>query len=239
MYRNERAPRRRHPVRVTVLVVVLLVIVGLLIAADFAARSWAENKTAAEIQQHGFPKKPSVDIEGFPFLTQVASHKLNDVQISSSNVPEGPLDIASINASLKDVQINGRFNGGTIGTLNGTAAITFPALADALASEAGSLGALAKSSLTFSAAGPSEVKATLHVLVFSGTAVWRVTVRHGNAIHIRLVSAGGLPKSVLSPIADKTLQLNSLPLGLTIQSISVNSSGLVGVLAGQNVSFGS
>jgi hypothetical protein len=237
MYGNDRRVRRRHPLRTSI--IVLIVLIGLFIAADFAARAYAESKTAAEIQQHGFPKKPSVDIEGFPFLTQVAAHKLNDVQISSSNVTEGPLEIASMSASLKDVHINGGFNGGTIDSLNGTAAITFPALANALASEAGPLGALAKSTLSFSAAGPSEVKATLHVLAFSGTAVWRVTVRHGNAIHIRLVSAGGLPTSVLSPIADKTLQLPSLPLGLQIQSISVNSSGLVGVLTGQNVSFGS
>jgi len=237
MYGNDRRVRRRHPLRTSI--IVLIVLIGLLIAADFAARAYAESKTAAEIQQHGFPKKPSVDIEGFPFLTQVAAHKLNDVQISSGNVTEGPLEIASISASLKDVHLNGRFNGGTIDSLNGTAAITFAALSNALASEAGSLGPLAKSVLSFSAAGPGEVKATLHVLAFSGTAVWRVTVRHGNAIHIRLVSAGGLPTSVLSPIADRTLQLPSLPLGLQIQSISVSSSGLVGVLTGQDVSFGS
>ena len=76
-------------------------------------------------------------------------------------------------------------------------------------------------------------------VVFSGTAVWRVTRTSGRAINIHLVSAGGLPASLLSPISDITLNLPKLPLGLKIQSISVNSSGLVGVLTGQNVSFGS
>lgn len=236
MYRNERPARRRHPLRVSI--IVLIVLVGLLVAADFVARSFAESKTAAEIQQHGFPKKPNVDIEGFPFLTQLAVHKLNDVKISSSNVTEGPLDIASINASLKDVRINGAFRGGTIGSLYGTAAITFAALANAVAAEAGALGPLAKSALTFSAAGPSEVKARLHVLGFSGTVVWRVTAA-GNAINIQLVSTGGLPSFVLRPVSEITLHLRALPLGLQLHSISVNSSGLVGVLTGQNVSFGS
>jgi hypothetical protein len=83
------------------------------------------------------------------------------------------------------------------------------------------------------------VKATLNVLVFSGTAIWRVTKAGGNDINIQLVSTGGLPSSLLSPVSDITLHLPSLPLGLTIQSISVNSSGLVGVLTGKNVSFGS
>jgi hypothetical protein len=236
-YGYDRPARRRHPVRV--IIIVLIVLIALLVAADFAARAFAENKAASEIQQQGFPKKPSVDIEGFPFLTQVASHEFHDIQISSSNVTEGPLDISSIDASLKNVHINGAFSGGTIGTLYGTASITFTALANAMTSQAGSLGQLANAGLTFSAAGPNEVKASLNVLVFSGTAVWRVTRTAGNAINIRLVSAGGLPSSLLSPVSDITLNLPKLPLGLTIQSISVNSSGLVGVLTGQNVSFGS
>jgi hypothetical protein len=233
----DRPVRRRHPLRV--LIIVLIVLIALLVAADFAARAYAENKAASEIQQQGFPKKPSVDIEGFPFLTQVAAHQFHDIQISSSNVTEGPLDIESINASLKNVHINGAFSGGTIGTLHGTAAITFTALENAVTSQAGPLGQLAGAGLTFSAAGPNEVKATLNVVVFSGTAVWRVTKAGGNDINIQLVSTGGLPSSLLSPVSDITLHLPSLPLGLTIQSISVNSSGLVGVLTGKDVSFGS
>ncbi len=236
-YGYSRPARRRHPLRITIIVVVVLA--ALLVGADFAARAFAENKAASEIQQQGFPKKPNVDIEGFPFLTQVAAHKFQDIQISSSNITEGPLDIQSINASLKDVHINGAFSGGTIGTLYGTASITFTALSNAMTSEAGPLGQLANDGLTLSAAGPDEVKASLNVVVFSGTAVWRVTRTDGNDINIQLVSTGGLPASVLSPISDITLRLPSLPLGLKIQSISVTPSGLVGVLTGQNVSFGS
>lgn len=229
--------RRRHPVRV--IIIVLIVLIALLVAADFAARAFAENKAASEIQQQGFPKKPSVDIQGFPFLTQVAAHQFHQINISSTNDTEGPLDISSIDASLKNVHINGAFSGGTIGTLHGTATITFTALANAVTSQAGALGQLANAGLTFSQAGPDEVKASLNVVVFSGTAVWRVTRTSGRAINIHLVSAGGLPTSLLSPISDITLNLPKLPLGLNIQSISVNSSGLVGVLTGQNVSFGS
>lgn len=236
-YGYDRPARRRHPVRV--IIIVLIVLIALLVGADFAARAYAENKAASEIQQQGFPKKPSVDIEGFPFLTQVAAHQFHDIQISSSNDTEGPLDIESINASLKNVHINGAFSGGTIGTLYGTAAITFTALANAVTKEAGPLGQLASAGLTFSAAGPNEVKATLNVVVFSGTAVWRVTKTAGNDINVQLVSTGGLPSSLLSPVSDITLHLPSLPLGLKIQSISVNSSGLVAVLTGQNVNFGS
>jgi LmeA-like phospholipid-binding len=229
--------RRRHPLRVVI--IVLIILIALLVAADFAARAFAENKAASEIQQQGFPKKPSVDIEGFPFLTQVAAKDFKDIQISSSNVTEGPLDISSIDATLQNVHINGAFSGGTIDSLNGTATITFTALANAMTAQAGPLGQLANSALTLSAAGPDEVKATLNAVVFSGTAIWRVTTNGSNDINIQLVSTGGLPRSLLNPLSNITLQLPKLPLGLKIQSITVNSSGLTGTLTGTDVSFGS
>jgi hypothetical protein len=229
--------RRHHPLRI--FIIVLIVLIALLVAVDFAARAFAENKAASEIQQQGFPKKPNVDIEGFPFLTQVAAKDFQDIQISSSNVTEGPLDIASIDATLKNVHINGAFSGGTIDSLNGTATITFTALSNAMTSQAGALGQLANTALTLSAAGPDEVKATLNAVVLTGTAVWRVTTTGSNGINIQLVSTGGLPSSLLSPVKDITLQLPRLPLGLKIQSVTVNSSGLTGTLTGQDVSFGS
>jgi hypothetical protein len=229
--------RRRHPLRIVI--IVLIILIALLVAADFAARAFAENKAASEIQQQGFPKKPSVDIEGFPFLTQVAAKDFKDIQISSSNVIEGPLDIASIDATLRNVHINGAFSGGTIDSLNGTATITFAALSNAMTAQAGPLGQLANTALTLSAAGPDEVKATLNAVVLTGTATWRVTRTGDNSINIQLVSTGGLPSSLLSPVKDIKLNLPKLPLGLQIQSITVSSSGLTGTLTGQDVSFGS
>jgi hypothetical protein len=229
--------RRRHPLRV--FVIVLIVLIALLVAVDFAARAFAENKAASEIQQQGFPKKPNVDIEGFPFLTQVAAKDFQDIQISSSNVTEGPLEIASIDATLKNVHINGAFSGGTIDSLNGTATITFAALANAMTAEAGPLGQLAKTGLTLSAAGPDEVKATLNVVVLKGTAVWRVTTAGDNGINVQLVSAGGLPLSLLKPVASIQVRLPTLPLGLKLQNITVGSAGLTGTLTGTDVSFGS
>jgi hypothetical protein len=229
--------RRRHPLRV--FIIVLIVLIALLVAVDFAARAFAENKAASEIQQQGFPKKPNVDIEGFPFLTQVAAKDFQDIQISSSNVTEGPLEIASIDATLKNVHINGAFSGGTIDSLNGTATITFAALANAMTAEAGPLGQLAKTGLTLSAAGPDEVKATLNVVVLKGTAVWRVSTAGDNGINVQLVSAGGLPLSLLKPVASIQVRLPTLPLGLKLQNITVGSAGLTGTLTGTDVSFGS
>ena len=231
--------RRRHPLRTTIIVVIVLL--GLLVALDFAGRAVAQNKVASEIQQQGFPKKPSVSIKGFPFLTQVISRNFKDIQISSSNIKEGPLLIQSIDATMSGVHVNSSYQGGTVDHLNGTMTVTFPALANAMASQAGALGSLVSSGLTLSDAGNNEVKTSLNLLggLASGTAVWRVTRSGHNDIHIQLVSSSGIGSSVLSGISDITVSLPALPLGMTIQSISVTPTGLVAVITGQNVSFGS
>jgi hypothetical protein len=229
--------RRRHPVRI--LVIVLVVIIGLLVAADFAARAFAENKAASEIQQQGFPKKPSVDIEGFPFLTQVLARNFKTIKLTSSDIKEGPLEIAAIDATADGVRLNSGFGGGTITTVDGTATVTFPALANAMTSEAGPLGALANAGLTLSEAAPNEVKATIDLVVTSGTAVWKVTRTGSNDLNISLVSTGGIAGDLLSPLSNINLRLPALPLGLKIQSVSVTPTGLVASVTGQDVNFGS
>lgn len=130
--------RRRHPLRTVIIVVI--VVLGLLVALDFGARAFAENKMASEIQQQGFPKKPSVSINGFPFLTQVISRDFKNIQVSSSNITEGPLLIQSINATMTGVHVNSSFQSGTVDHLNGTMTVTFPALANAMTSQAWTLG---------------------------------------------------------------------------------------------------
>jgi LmeA-like phospholipid-binding len=231
--------RRRHPLRTTIIVVIVLL--GLLVALDFGARAFAENKMASEIQQQGFPKKPSVSINGFPFLTQVISRDFKDIQVSSDNITEGPLLIQGINATMTGVHVNSSFQSGTIDHLHGTMTVTFAALANAMTSQAGDLGSLIGSGLTLSDAGNNEVKASLNLLggLASGTAVWKVTRTGHNDIHIQLVSSSGIGSAAASEISDITVTLPSLPLGMTIQSISVTPAGLTAVVTGQNVSFGS
>jgi LmeA-like phospholipid-binding len=231
--------RRRHPLRTVIIVVIVLL--GLLVALDFGARAFAENKMASEIKQQGFPKKPSVSINGFPFLTQVISRDFKNIQVSSSNITEGPLLIQSINATMTGVHVNSSFQSGTVDHLNGTMTVTFPALANAMTSQAGNLGSLISSGLTLSDAGNNEVKASLDLLggLASGTAVWKVTRTGGDDINVQLVSSSGIGSAAAGELSDITVPLPKLPLGMTIQSISVTPAGLVAAVTGHNVSFGS
>jgi LmeA-like phospholipid-binding len=229
-------PRRRH--RLRALIIVLIVLAGLLVAADFAARSYAENQVATHIEQQGFPTKPKVTIDGFPFLTQVASRDFHEIQISSGSVTEGPLQIQSINATLNQVLVDSSFSSGTISQATGNADITFAALSSAMTSQSSGLQSVVSGVLTLSAAGPNEVKAAVGVAGIGVTAVWRITLAGPKAINIQLVPGGSLPSQLLGGNSTIILTLPGLPMGLHLASINVTPSGVVASVTGQNVSFG-
>jgi LmeA-like phospholipid-binding len=227
--------------RVRRFVTVLVVVIVLLVALDFAARLVAENVVASKIEHQGLQHKPDVSIDGFPFLTQVASRDFERVNLTAADQTAGPVTITTINATARNIKLNSfAFSSGTIGSLSGTALISFSSLGNALAQQVGPLGSLLNGAgLNLTDAGSHEVKASLNVLVVSGSATWRVTLLSGNQLNIRLVSSGGLPSSLLSSIEDITLQLPKLPLGLTIDSVQVSPAGVVGRVSAANVPFGS
>jgi hypothetical protein len=221
--------------------IVFVIIVALLVVLDFAARVAAQDIMATKIEQQGLSQKPDVTIGGFPFLTQVASKDFQHVTIAATNITEGPVTISKVDASATGIRLHSYSSAsGTITSLSGTALISFASLGNTLAQKVGPLGSLLNGAgLNLTAAGPSEVKATLNLLVTSGSATWRVTRLSGNRLHVGLVSSSGLPSSLLGSIQSVTVQIPKLPLGLTINSISVTSSGVLGRVSGHDVPFGS
>jgi LmeA-like phospholipid-binding len=161
--------------------------------------------------------------------------------VGISNLQEGPVTFTSINANATGIKLNSyAFSSGTIAHINGTALINFSSLGNTLSSEFGPLGQLLNGAgLHLTAAGPDEVKASLDLIVTTGSATWRITRVSGNQLNVRLVSSSGLDPSLLSGIQDKTITIPALPLGLTLDSLSVTPSGIIGTISGNNVPFGS
>jgi LmeA-like phospholipid-binding len=240
---RRRAPRDRRPRRRgRRWLIGLVVLIVLLVAADFVARAVAESVAASEFQKQGqLSSRPDVTIEGFPFLTQVASRDISDVKVSISDLKEGPVTVTSVNATATGIKLKSyAFNSGTITHLSGTLLINFASLGNTLTAEIGPLGALLNGAgLDVSAAGPDEVKASLNLIVTTGSATWRVIRVSPSELNIRLVSSSGLPSSLLGSMQSVNVKIPKLPLGLTVDSVSVTANGIVGTISGNNVAFGS
>lgn len=218
----------------------MIVVLGLPVGADFAAKAFAQSKIATQIQKQGFPTKPSVSIAGFPFLTQVISHNLQQITISSSNIPAGPITITSLSAVLDGVHVNSGFSGGTVSRLHGMAFISFRSLSGALKSQGGGIAGafVGGSSLKLTPVGNNEVRASLNLVITTASATWQISRPSGHEINARLVSSNGLPSSLLSSVSNINIPLSALPMGLELQSITVATNGITAKLTGQSLSFG-
>ena len=220
--------RGRARRRLTVATIVVVVLLALLVAVDRGAAAYAENQAASQIKSSGFPVKPSVTIEGFPFLTQVLAHDLKTVNISASNVPEGPLVISSVNATAHGVHLNSSFSGGTIGQVNGTALVTFAGL-----SQAAGVG----DGVTLSNAGNNEVKVSANLGFLNGSVLARVTRTGPHTINVSAVAPNNQALSGLGPLQNFNLSVPSLPAGMTVRNVSVTGQGLVITVSASNTGF--
>jgi LmeA-like phospholipid-binding len=222
-----RTRRRRRRWPWITLIVVVLVLVG----ADRAANAYAENRMASQIQSSlALSGKPTVTIQGFPFLTQLAAETFNTVDVNASNETAGPggqLDIASLTATLHGMHIHGT-NSATVDQFTASALVTFTALAHA--------GGIPQG-ITLSAGGPNQIKATVDILGFSSDATAQVTQVGDNKINIKITNFAGVPADVLGNLVDFNVSIPKLPAGVTIKNISVTQQGLRINAAGTNTTL--
>ena len=86
------------------LVIVVLVVVGLVVAADFGAAAVAEYQLAKQLrEQFGLTSDPSVRINGFPFLTQALGSRYSAIDIRATGLSVDPLHDVAVEATLHDV----------------------------------------------------------------------------------------------------------------------------------------
>jgi hypothetical protein len=222
---------RRASRKVWVAIIVLLALLALLFGLDRAAAAYAANRIATQIQGHGFPVKPSVSVEGFPFLTQLITRQLDSVEITAPKFPVGAAT-ASIKVHATGIALNSGYNSGTIAQVTGTGLIAFSSLP--------SLAGLSNvPGLKISRAGPRTVQLSLNLGIVSASAIARVEKTGQNEFSIQIISSSGIPPSLLDPIRHVTVPIPNLPLGLAVESVTVTGQGVLVHVAGSNVPFGS
>jgi hypothetical protein len=231
-------PRRRVRRR-TKWLVALLVLLGLLVAADRIALVVAEDQLASRIQssQH-LSQKPDVSIDGFPFLTQVVSrdfpHATVDIHGLTAN---GGLVISDLHADLHGVHVSSGFNSATVDTLDATAQMSYTDIAKALASKL-TVGGVQVGTIKLSDAGNDQLTAAYSVLGIDVSATIDVRVVGVNTLNFTSVSIK-TPVSALftPPNFNEDYDLGALPFGMQLKNLTFTPSAVDISAVGTDVSL--
>jgi hypothetical protein len=220
---------------------VVLVGAGLYFGDRFAQHR-AEVKAATVLQPRlGTPQLPQVDIEGFPFVTQIASRSIDRVHIVADQLGvtnDALLALAHADVFLNDVVTNDWFKTMKITHAEGTALLGYD-----------KLSSLADAPMTYSTDGRVELVMKTTVLgrdveaVVSGTPRLNVKEQTMTLSDAKISVAGvNLPEftsqallaALLNPIP-----LKGMPLGMTVTRIAAAEDGLHLDLVGDNLAVSS
>jgi hypothetical protein len=106
---------------------VLAVIGGLLYGADRFAAGMAEEQIGKQVAaQSGLGAPPEVEIDGFPFLTQVLAGEYEKIEMSLGEISQRNIKLTDVSAELSGVRapLSGLINGDTSQVVAGTAAVS-------------------------------------------------------------------------------------------------------------------
>ena len=108
-----------------ILLIVAVVLGGVLVGIDRLAVAYAESEAASRVKLAGAPSASiEIDIKGFPFLTQVADKRFDEVDVVAKGVEatagSRKIKIAELTAALRDVTVTGDWAGAQAGSASGT-----------------------------------------------------------------------------------------------------------------------
>jgi hypothetical protein len=220
------------------LVVAVVVLVVLLVAADRISLYVAERTAGHTIQSsQKLSDRPSVQVSGFPFLTQLAAGAFDQVTVTARDVPVGErvhlLDISRIKVVLHKVTVARDFSRVSAETANATANVSFAELGRTLGIDVGY-------------AGSGRIKATKKVTVLGNTVQGSVTTRPAlvdGALSFTATAVNGAGElrdqvtSVLNSVFDLAVPLDGIPFKIRVRSLQVDGSGVHIELTGSHLTY--
>jgi hypothetical protein len=217
---------------VKALVITLVVLVGLALAADRVGVRVADAKVAQQIQQREhLAGKPSVDITGFPFLTQAVAGTYDDVRISLTAADLGQpagtradVDLHGVHLPLSSA-LSGSVSRIPVDRVDGAATLSYALLSQQIGhgttlSWAGGGLRLATSVTILGRTVPLTAEGTVHL---DGDQLV-VDAQHASAAGVSLPSA--LVTRAGSAL-DLRYRVPALPLGLHLTGVRPTADGVV------------
>jgi hypothetical protein len=213
------------------LLITLGVLVVLLVAADRVGVLVAEDQVAAQVQrQAGLAGEPSVDIAGFPFLTQAVAGRYDDVRIALTaddlGQPAGTsaqISLQGVRLPLSDV-VGGRVSRLPVDHVDARASVPF----DLLAAQLGGDTTLSREGEGLRITKTVEVLGQTVPLTAAGT-----VALDGQDLVVTVDSASGagvdVPQFLLDAagdLLDFRYTLPALPFGLQLTGLQVTGAGV-------------
>jgi hypothetical protein len=222
------------------LLIAVIILAGLLLAADRIGVVVADHEVADKVQTaYHLPAKPSVSVKGFPFLTQVVSGNYHDIQVSVGQLTTNNVTVDDLVAQLTGVHAPVRDLTGnhsadiSAAQVTGTATVPFSSVRRRLPAgvQLSPDGSGVKLSGTVRYLGLSLPVSADAALSPSGSGIavtpTRITVANGSSALSSLVS--GQFRFVIP--------VTGLPLHLVVKSVSVVPGGVRVSAAAANVAF--
>jgi hypothetical protein len=217
-----------------------VLLAALLVVGDRAADRFFENRASEQLQrQLSTATPPSVDIDGFPFLTQLLAGSLSSVHVVADQVaPPGRPGTAlgRVDVTLQSVSSPDRFRTFTAARVDGTGTLDYAS-------------AQQLSGYPLAYAEEGRVELTLKTEFASLPVTAQVTGRPEVDVAAQTLSltepelsmAGvDVPDTTSQALLDRLLApvpIVGVPYGLTISDVAATPTGLQATIQGSNISF--
>jgi hypothetical protein len=214
------------------LLIALVVLLGLAVAADRIAMGIAEDRVGEELAaKGGLQGSPSVEIDGFPFLTQAVAGNYEDVRIALTAADLGQPEGTSADVALHGVHVplssvlSGSVSEVPVDRVDGTATLSFALLSAQLGGDT-----------TLRREGDGlRITRTVEVAGFTLplTAAGTVTLDGGDLL-VDVEEASGAGVEIpgflvgqVSDLLDIRYTVPALPFGLRLTSVRPADDGVV------------
>lgn len=232
-----------------ILLIVVVVLGVLFVVVDRVAVHFAEGKAADELRTtENLASTPDVSIKGFPFLTQLAGGKLDDVEVGIKDYEADTgnggqkIRIDDLRADMRGVKFSGDYSSATASSATGAATIAYDELLKAARSEPTDVGLGITAQLvglSYGGNGKVKVAIKLSALPKPISVLSSVTVKN-NKVQLH---AGSLPKlpgvrlveNRIRSITDFQQVIDQLPGDIRLDSVRAAKDGVEITVKGSDV----
>ncbi|WP_128379852.1 DUF2993 domain-containing protein [Streptomyces cavernae] len=230
-----------------ILLILAVILGGLFVIADRVAVGFAEDEAADRLRiSEGLSSTPSVSINGFPFLTQVASGELDEVKVgikdyeastagtSAASTGVKKIRIDDLNAEMHGVVFSGGYSSATANSATGTATIAYAELLKAAKGEPVDVTTGVTAKVTgLSDGGNGKIKVSVEADVLGNNvplSVLSSVAVEGDTVKVRadsLPSLGiQLAEDRVRRITDFEQKIDGLPGGIKLDKVEAAKNGV-------------